>query len=142
MSHPSFLGLHAAEFADHPDTVTGVTNIQGGRLFSLGDLRDNSDLLAQGIRQSFANGLLGFQGRVVNPGAAIRDPAQNLSSVHPLWRETAGTAFWIVPTLLCGAQEARDAMYDFLTNGIGQVMRDVSRTSAAYIGEVRLERSR
>jgi hypothetical protein len=135
--HPTFFDLYAAEFSNHPDTVTGVSNIQGGRLFSSADVRNHSDLIVKGIRQNFANGLLRLQGRVVNPGVAIKDLEQNLGSAHPLWRDTAGSAFWTVPTLLCGAEDARDAMYDFLTNGIGQVMRDISPDSAAYIGEVR-----
>lgn len=109
----------------------------GGRLISNIDMTERGGEIVDTLRTISVElpGQVAYGGHLVNPGHAVLDPDQRISSIHRVWRDSANLDLFLVNTVQCNSAEERAAVQDCVTNMLGQLLRDVTPTSVVYSNE-------
>ena len=117
---------------------SGLPAFWGGRLVSQTDVRERGDDIVDAYRRMSAlyPGQVAFGGHLVNPGHRVKDPQQQLSAVHPVWRDTADIEVFLYIPAPCLSPEQRAEQQRRVTKELGQMLREVTPTSAVYSNEV------
>lgn len=114
-----------------------------GRQISQTDVRERGDDIVAAFR-TMSNkypGQVLFGGHLVNPGHRMKDPKQELSAVHPVWRDTADIQIFLYIPPPCMSAEQRSEAERRVTFELGDILRGVTPTSGVYSNEVSFLRS-
>ncbi|KAK3937721.1 FAD-binding, type 2 [Diplogelasinospora grovesii] len=128
----SFYDLYMSMFS-FIDDVGGDT-LLGGRLFKTSDIEQHGANITAAYRGLINAGVI-IGGHIVNPGRAVPDPDSEISSVHPVWRDTPDNMLWLYDTgATCLTPAGRQAAFGTNTQ-LGNPMRAASPDSAVYVNE-------
>lgn len=118
--------------------ASGLNTYFGGRMISQTDVRERGDEIVATFRKMSDKypGQVLFGGHLVNPGHRAKDPRQQLSAVHPVWRDTADIQIFLYIPPPCMSVEQRREAERRVTVELGGMLRGVTPTSAVYSNEV------
>ncbi len=117
---------------------SGLGAYFGGRMISQDDVRERGSDIVAAFRQMSNKypGQVLFGGHLVNPGNRIKDPHQQLSAVHPVWRNTADIQIFLYVPPPCMSAQQRAEAERRVTSELGGILRAVTPKSAVYSNEV------
>lgn len=103
----------------------------GGRLIVQEDITNHGDELATVMRRVVEAGNI-YAGHVINPGVAITNTS---TSVHSSWYKASSQDIYITPLKPKLSAAERKAADDYVSYGLGNMLRDASPKSASYVNE-------